>query len=103
MYLKTRDAKPDIGAHEYVSISAGLTPKLNAQKKVFIVPNPNSSFVDIINTDEDIIIQLLNVAGRLMLSKNETAEKTQLDVAPFPPGFYFIKIGNETRKINISK
>lgn len=65
-----------------------------------IAPNPASSTLQVIikeNYNSQKNLQLYNVAGQLLLQKNETDTPITLDVSQLSEGIYFLKIEIEGR------
>jgi hypothetical protein len=76
-----------------------------------IAPNPATTSFDIVLPDEwkyvPKIIQLVDIAGRVLVEKRENTEGVKFDVQHVPNGLYFVKIKVENqifvRKMSIVK
>jgi multisubunit Na+/H+ antiporter MnhE subunit len=71
--------------------------------KMTAFPNPTTGILDInFNTDTDFTVDILDMVGRIVLSKTLTNGSGQVDLSGCAKGIYFIKsrkLGVQTMKI----
>ena len=75
-----------------------MTP-LADDEKFLIYPNPAADRLDIQLTGfgPDVVVTILDLAGRVQLQRNSLAEYIQLNVSHLKPGIYFIKVAEQGR------
>lgn len=75
-------------------------------ENINLYPNPAKNVLNITN-GENADIQIFDLLGKMILSKNDISMNEQLDVAKFQTGTYFIKISKDnnvtTKRFLISK
>jgi len=65
-----------------------------------IYPNPTNSIINIeVEMIQDLDFQLLNLTGQAVLNGSFNSNTHQVDISRLTEGVYFLKIGNEVRKI----
>lgn len=69
------------------------TPELSKNKHLTIYPNPSENYLNIIVNDavSNSLIQVFNVTGKLLLSKELNSNTNRINVSAFPNGFYYIQ------------
>ena len=70
----------------------------NDLQNVIIYPNPTKSILNIENA-ENSMIEIYDLLGRVVLSKNNISLNEQLNVSTLSTGTYLIKISNENKVI----
>jgi hypothetical protein len=74
--------------------------EMNNAKVISVYPNPASSVINIDGISKATPVEIYDVSGKLLLSKQLTSH--QLDISSMAKGFYFIKLitpqGNKVRK-----
>ncbi|MFK7787324.1 MAG: T9SS type A sorting domain-containing protein [Crocinitomicaceae bacterium] len=61
------------------------------QSDLNIYPNPTNSFITLSSNDSFIEeITLVNIQGQVVLKKESSSKKVEIDVANFPAGVYFV-------------
>lgn len=88
----------------FVASCTGLTNQAVTASNINIYPNPTKGALVIeLNNATNNNIQVLDVTGRLILEKNATADRTELNISDLSNGIYYVRIlsGNtvEVRKI----
>ncbi len=75
----------------------------NQNLPITVYPNPATSSISISGLEEYIQQQLfiINTSGKPVLTTIITNSLIDIDVAFLPRGFYFIKIGNSSKKIQL--
>lgn len=70
------------------------------ENSIQIIPNPATSFVQIKSTNKLLeSVQLINLAGQQMFSKNNINQTNfQMDVSNLPKGVYIVKVNNMITK-----
>lgn len=72
-----------------------------------IYPNPSSDWVYIQSSSDPKRVEIYNMLGELLLSKERVLQDQKIDVSQFPQGEYFIKLTSEdysvVEKIQIAK
>jgi len=95
----------DINRGFFLIRQSGTLETSNFQNQEFkIFPNPASSYVTVLNTQEDIQkIEIFNLLGQKIFSKAYQDEKQiQVNLEAFDSGLYLLKINNSfTRKLII--
>ena len=69
-----------------------IHPITNNQKYISVYPNPSQNKFTFKVTETVKEIDIINLLGELIL----TVSKTEIDLAPFPPGIYFYAIKTES-------
>ena len=82
-----------------ISSNVGINTIVDPKTIVNIYPNPTNDkiTVDISNEEEHSVI-ILDIMGKIIFQSNIQV-KTQIDISSLNDGIYFIRIGNQTRKI----
>lgn len=86
-----------------------LSAKISLEESFMsLYPNPvrDILFIDIQNdNNETLVVQINNLGGKLMLSKNFDNSKIELDFSSYPAGIYIVKIscGNKIKVHRIIK
>ena len=79
------------------AVTSGIKD-LASKTNIFIAPNPATDNLNIQFTDKlngDILIQLFDITGRMMIEKNiNNKHETQIDISNLNEGTYIIKISN---------
>lgn len=68
---------------------------ISLQSSVRIYPNPASTTITIstpTTPDKNTFMTILNISGQVILSRQITETKTQLDIKNLPSGVYFVRI-----------
>lgn len=62
-----------------------------------IVPNPSSSFIDVIMKDAKLNkVEIVSIDGKIVFSKNfETTDKVQIDISDYKEGVYIVNVTSE--------
>ena len=79
----------------------GLNDVDGAMENVAIYPNPTTGNL-FIESEKQISIAIYNQLGQLLLNKQITESKTQIDLSSFSKGLYFIKI-NDGEKVKVKE
>ena len=66
--------------------------ELNINNAITLQPNPTSGFVNINSRFEMQKIEVINIAGQILLSEQTTAKNHQLNLSDFAEGIYFVKV-----------
>ncbi len=83
-----------------VSPAVGISENDMAQS-FQVYPNPSTGFVNI-NSNENLNkIEVLNLHGQLVYSKDASGQNTKLDLTDMEKGIYFIRTGNTTQRLII--
>lgn len=85
---------------EFEAVPNPVRDQLNIQLKGYAAYNPgglssNPSFPDLSHKD----IQLFDLQGKLLHSQTFSGPVSTLDMAPYSPGIYLVRIGNWVEKI----
>lgn len=77
----------------------GIHKPTEKLSKLVVYPNPSSGMFSIEISDtqfaSDISIDVYSSTGQLVMSKQISEEKSQLDLREFPPGIYFLRANSE--------
>ena len=68
-----------------------------------IYPNPTTNFINIETNQIGEVVQIIDSQGKVLSLFQLNTSKQQHQVSNLPTGTYFVKIGNETRKLLITK
>jgi hypothetical protein len=68
-------------------------PKQSLSLQVF--PNPSNSYIEVISSVYPVIVNLLDIQGRIVLTEQLNQEKSLIQTEGFPKGIYFLNINNE--------
>ncbi|MFK7787757.1 MAG: T9SS type A sorting domain-containing protein, partial [Crocinitomicaceae bacterium] len=61
------------------------------QSDLNIYPNPTNGFITLSSNDSYLEeITLVNIQGQIVLSKDVSSKKIEIDVAEYPSGVYFM-------------
>ncbi|MCD4695250.1 MAG: T9SS type A sorting domain-containing protein [Bacteroidales bacterium] len=83
------------------SPSVGISNSI-AEDKIHIYPNPSSGVVNIAQTrNSDSNIQVLNLTGQVVYSKEIHEKNEKLDLSFLETGVYFMRIGDYTERLVI--
>ena len=89
------------GQFEYYNI---VTVQLEGKPAVFqIYPNPTDDFVTIESNKIGEIVQITNVQGQVVQEFQLLESKVQHSINHPAEGVYFIKVGNDVKKVIIQK
>ena len=76
---------------------------IESNKEISIFPNPANNFIFINSTDkniDDLNVQVYDMQGRLLLTKQITESNEQIDISIIPQGIYLTKITNQKTSSN---
>ena len=89
------------GQFEYSNI---VTVQLEGKPAVFqIYPNPTDDFVTIESNKIGAIVQITNVQGQVVQEFELVESKVQHSINHLAEGVYFIKVGDDVRRVIIQK
>ena len=89
------------GQFEYSNI---VTVQLEGKPSVFqIYPNPTGDFVTIESNKIGAIVQITNVQGQIVQEFELVESKVQHSINHLAEGVYFIKVGDNVRRVIIQK
>jgi len=72
---------------------------LNVEKSnIKVFPNPTFNIINYF-TEENLNVQLYNVYGKLLYSRNCNVGENTIDVEGYPAGIYFLVVGKQSTKI----
>ncbi|MCQ2263258.1 MAG: T9SS type A sorting domain-containing protein [Bacteroidales bacterium] len=75
-----------------VGINDYSTPQLS------VYPNPCRNVI-VVESEDNEVVTLFDVQGRMMLRQTASAPLTTLNVQEFPAGIYFVQCGTKTAKV----
>ena len=75
-----------------ITVSPTSINELNVNNAITLQPNPTSGFVNINSRFEMQKIEVINIAGQILLSEQTTAKNHQLNLSDFAEGIYFVKV-----------
>jgi len=75
-----------------ITVSPTGINELNINNAITLQPNPTSGFVNINSRFEMQKIEVINIAGQILLSEQTTAKNHQLNLSDFAEGIYFVKV-----------
>ncbi len=80
------------------------TDDLPEWKMIKVYPNPATNVITVEQREQSNYkaLQLLDLSGKVILKKEVESKLTRIDVSKFSKGVYFVKEGNEVRKILIN-
>ena len=83
-----------------LDITSGINNLTDKENNIKVYPNPASTSLTI-ESNPGITgnIELFDLIGNLLKSKNSEGEKNIMDISTFGPGIYFVKANNETIKV----
>ena len=74
------------------------------ENSVSVFPNPTVRFLTIVKTTNSAErIQLISMEGKLLRDVQSANNRIEFDLSDLANGIYFLKIGNETRKVILSR
>ncbi len=98
------DTNPAIDTNIFETEFTSLLSNSNFETNDFmkIYPNPTNSIINVKfnsnnNFNGNINIELLDIQGRILQSKNIANSQTSLDITTLDKGVYFLKINSENR------
>jgi len=82
----------------------GINNVVSERNEVIVFPNPTRGQVTI-ETDGNAVqrIQLLSMEGKLLRDMQTANNQVQLDLSELANGVYFLKVGNETRRVVLTR
>lgn len=80
-----------------VEICTGINQQENKSSLIHLYPNPTEGIFHIETSNNEMkMIQLVDVAGRIILSENFVDEKITIDISNFSKGIYYLSIKSES-------
>jgi hypothetical protein len=79
-------------------VNVGIT-EISESNRFTVYPNPVSSNSITINSIEKADYALIDLTGKLLQSGDLNAGENRIDINLISAGVYFVKVGNQTRKI----
>jgi len=77
----------------------GYVAEVNKQNIINLYPNPATTEITIMATDEISSVVITNLLGQTVFAHEYKTEEVEIDVSALPPGVYFVKInGTDVRK-----
>jgi hypothetical protein len=89
------------GSYEYSTIVNIEFQTSNIEYRIF--PNPVSDYLVIENLEIGEIVQIFNVNGQMVKEFIIQSNSYQWDIDNLPSGTYFMKIGNDIKRLIITK
>ena len=80
---------------------------IRIEKEITVYPNPNTGIftISVVNPyGDDMMLKITNIQGQSVLEKQlgrVMEHKEQVDITGFARGLYFVKVGEEVRKVLI--
>ena len=74
----------------------------NTSTKIKVFPNPTTDELQILGSQAGTI-HILDIMGRERMNANNDGTSTTLDVSSLEPGTYFLRIGNQSAKVEIAR
>ena len=65
-----------------------------------IYPNPSDGIIHINTSSVIQLIEVFNSSGRLMINRQVSAKKSQLDLTGYPPGIYTVRVSNDQHNVS---
>lgn len=84
------------------TIDLSLSTDSFSSRSFSVFPNPTSHYVTLTtaNNYQNINVQLIDITGKLVLSKNHHSENTiKLDLSEFRKGVYFLHVNADQKKL----
>jgi endo-1,4-beta-D-glucanase Y len=83
----------------YLPLNANLSnDNFNIEKStVTLFPNPSNDRITV-NAPQQSTISVISILGNVILQQKTTSETTEINLAHYAPGIYFIKIANDDFK-----
>jgi uncharacterized repeat protein (TIGR01451 family) len=78
-------------AKTYFMTVTGITEPGTLESTVKLMPNPTNGLVTITSTYEIQKVEMMNIAGQVLLSEKVNSKEDQLQLQNFAEGIYFIK------------
>lgn len=85
-----------------IGASVGLN-EISNNNLIAIQPNPANGFVVISSTTEIEKIEVLNLAGQVLVSEKADSKTHQLDLENLANGVYFVKVYNSQKQMSLKK
>jgi hypothetical protein len=86
--------------------SVGLKEN-DLKNNINIYPNPTSNIINIeastSSATDKLKIEISNVIGQVLISENQTNQRSSFNIQNFPSGLYFIKLISEDNVIETRK
>jgi len=83
-----------------VMCNVSAVSSLNEVKQLKVFPNPAQSFFTVEWPQQNFLLEITDVAGRIIYSEQTINGKKQIDCSPFSNGVYFVKAANEKNDFN---
>jgi hypothetical protein len=95
----TTDSLGNTATASYSEIPGSFGVEEETGWELNIYPNPTSGSLNIISAINDYSLQVFDLAGKLVISKNHLSENAQVDLADLHNGVYLIKLDNGTYQL----
>lgn len=101
-YYRLKQVDKD-GVFQYSKTVSVSLPEGN---KVVVFPNPSKGMVQVTtgaSAGERVIVQVTDIAGNLVHTKQYGGPRFSIDLSGLPPGSYVIRVGEEVRQLLLVK
>lgn len=85
-----------------VGIPNGLKEN-NLENNIYLFPNPTRGLMSIKSNSEIKKVEVINIAGQILLTENAKGNSHQLNLESLAKGIYFVKIYNVSGQVGIKK
>jgi len=75
------------------------TNKLNQNQKILVYPNPAMSVVNISGLNENSVIKLTDLNGKVLFTTISDKATKRIDISHFPVGIFILSVKNNSGKI----
>ncbi len=82
-----------------VSDCTGLDALSILAQQVIVYPNPASDYIVIKNADKSMNYELVDVAGKIILSNQIISNTNEVNLKQYSPGIYFLNIKDENNTV----
>jgi hypothetical protein len=91
-----------------VTVSPTGINELTINNAITLLPNPTSSYVTISSKFDMQQVEIINLAGQILLQENVNDKTHQLQLQNFADGIYFVKVSypnglSTTKKIVVNR
>lgn len=77
--------------------------EITDQEKIIVYPNPAKDFIQIINSNENSILRIYDLTGKLCVEQKRINEQTKFKLENLNEGIYFVVITDKKNEIKLNQ